>query len=89
MFKKWVIQVNFKTTSKTDIGWFPFDRICHVQCSPSLQRLWALLRNIDMNDLQEQSHGENEYADYPPKLDEMIKSQTWSLLYLIWMFLCV
>lgn len=67
MLKKWVIQVNFKATSKTDIGWLPFDRICHVQGSPSLQRLWALLRDIDMNDLQKPKHGKDEHADLSTK----------------------
>lgn len=52
MLKKGVVQVNIKSTSKSDISWDPFDRICHVQYSPNFQWFWAFLSEIDMNNLQ-------------------------------------
>lgn len=51
MFKERIVQVDIKTASKSDISRNPFDRICHVQISSSLQRLWDILSEINMNDL--------------------------------------
>jgi hypothetical protein len=52
MLKEWIIQIHIKPVSKSDIGGNPFDRIGHVQRSPYFQRLWVIMSEIHMNDLQ-------------------------------------
>lgn len=52
MLKERMVQVDIKATPESDIGRIPFDRICHVQMFSYFQRLWDILSEINMNNLQ-------------------------------------
>jgi len=52
MLKERIVQVDIKAASKSDISRNPFDRICQIQMFSCLQRLWDILSEINMNDLQ-------------------------------------
>ena len=56
MLKERMVQIDIKTASKGDISRNPFYRICHVQMSSCFQRLWDILSEINMNDLQDKRH---------------------------------
>lgn len=90
VFKERVIQVDIKAMCKSDICRCPFNRICHIQCSTNFQWFWTLLREINMNNLQENSQLENVQNNSTKKgtkkqshiPDTNQKGETWSLLYL-------
>lgn len=52
MLKERIVKVDVKAASKSYISRDPFDRICQIQMFPCLQRLWDILSEINMNDLQ-------------------------------------
>lgn len=56
MLKERIVQVDIKAAPKSDISRNPFDRICHIQMFSNLQRLWDILSEINMNDLQGKRH---------------------------------
>jgi hypothetical protein len=52
MLKERIVEVDIKAASKSDISRNPFDRISQIQMFSCLQRLWDILSEINMNDLQ-------------------------------------
>lgn len=51
VFKERIVQIHIKAVSKCYVCLFPFDRICHVQCLVHINKLWAFLSKINMDNL--------------------------------------
>jgi hypothetical protein len=83
VFKERIVKVDIKAVSKRYIGWFPLDRICHIQCLTSINKLWTFLSKINMDNLHESSSADKWWSKFEGSVKGNGETQTWLPLYLM------